>query len=184
MKIALKITDFLARNREKKFTMNEIAKAINEYYSYVHRTIQSLAREGVIMKEKAGKAHLCSLNVKTEKTVVLIQLSEIEKQVEFYKKNKELKLLLEEFTATLSQPGILSIVLFGSYSKGNATKQSDIDILIISEKAVAPEKALREIFAKYGKEINAIVMTREEFKKQKEKGRRDTFKVTIKIKRG
>jgi predicted nucleotidyltransferase len=169
MKIELKITDFLAKNKERKFTMNEIAKATQEYYSYVHRTIKKLTTEGVITKEKAGKAQLCSLNVKTEKTAVLIQLGEIEKQTEFYRKNKELKLLLEEFNATLAQPGILSIILFGSYSKGNANKESDIDILVISEKTIALEKQIREIFAKYGKEINAIVMTRKEFEKQKDR---------------
>ncbi len=170
MKIELKIVDFLARNIDKEFTMNEIAKATKEYYSFVHRMINKLTKDGVITKNKAGKAYLCSLNLDDEKTLTLIQLSEIEKKNEFYGKNKELKLILEDFVESIKiQSKLLSIVLFGSYSKGTATKESDIDILILRRKSVNIEKTTKEIYAKYGKEISPIVMTPNDFKKQKDK---------------
>ena len=45
--------------------------------------------------------------------------------------NKELQLLLENFVHSLElKSGIVSVVLFGSYAKGNAMKESDIDIMI------------------------------------------------------
>ena len=134
MKIELKIVDLLARNAEKKFTINEAAKAIKGYYSFVYKTINKLAGEGIVTRTKAGKAYLCSLNFEKEKTLALIQLSEIEKKSEFYDKNKKLKLILEDFTeSSKSRFNILSVVLFGSHSKGNATKESDIDLAIVSE---------------------------------------------------
>jgi len=170
MKIELKIIDFLARNIDKKFTMNEIAKQVNEYYSFVHRTINKLNKDKVIAKAKAGKAYLCSLNLENEKTLTLIQLSEIEKRNEFYDKNKELKLILEDFIDSMeSKFNILSIVLFGSYSKGNATKESDIDILLLSKSSINIGKKIKDMYAKYGKEINPILMTINDFKKQKDK---------------
>lgn len=164
MKLELKIVELLAKNMEKKFTINEVAKSLKEYYSFVHRIINRLAKDGVIIKNKAGKAYLCSLNIENEKSFALIQLAEIEKREGL---NKELKLILEDFVK--SAESSISIVLFGSYAKGIATKESDIDILLISKEKKRIDKIIKEIYAKYGKEINAIIMTPEDFKKQKDK---------------
>jgi len=170
MKIELKIVDFLARNIDKKFTINELSKAIKEYYSFVHRTVSKLVKDGVISKAKAGKAYLCTLNLENEKTLALIQLGEIEKRNEFYERNKEVKLILEDFVKSVeTHPSVLSIILFGSYSKGNAAKESDIDVLILSKSSINIEKTTKEMYAKYGKEINPILMTTSDFKKQKDK---------------
>ena len=54
MKIELKIVDFLVRNSDQKLTINEIAKGTKEYYSFVHRTVNNLVKDGVITKVKAG----------------------------------------------------------------------------------------------------------------------------------
>lgn len=170
MKLELKIVDLLSRNRERKFTINEIAKSLKEYYSFVHRTVNRLIKDGVITKEKAGKSYLCSVNLENEKTIALIQLSEIEKKNEFYNSNKELKVILEDFVKSAkSTVNPISIVLFGSYAKGTATKESDVDIILISKTKAGIDKIAKEIYAKYGKEINAVLMTPNDLKKQKDK---------------
>ena len=170
MKIELKIVDLLARSTEQKLTINEIAKSLREYYSFVHRTVNKLSKDNVIIKEKAGKSYLCSVNLSSEKTITLIQLSEIEKRNELYNSNKELKLILEDFIkSSESVVTPISIILFGSYAKNMATKKSDIDILLITKLKKEIDKITKEIYAKYGKEISALVMTPNDFKKQKEK---------------
>ena len=170
MKLELKIICLLARNTERKFTINEVAKSLNEYYSFVHRTVNKLIKDSVIAKEKAGKSHLCSINLSSEKTVALIQLSEIENKNDFYNSNKELKVILEDFVKSAeSTAKPISIVLFGSYAKSTATEESDIDILLISKAKAAIDKMTKEAYAKYGKEINALLMTPGDFKKQKDK---------------
>ncbi len=170
MKLELKIVDLLARNTERKFTINEVAKSLKEYYSFVHRTVNKLIKDGVITKEKAGKSYLCSINLDSEKTVALIQLSEIEKKNDFYNSNKELKVILEDFVKSVeSTANPISIVLFGSYAKSTATKESDIDILLIIKTKAGIDKITKEVYAKYGKEINAVLMTSGDFKKQKDK---------------
>jgi predicted nucleotidyltransferase len=170
MKLELKIVDLLARNTGRKFTINEIAKSLNEYYSFVHRTVNKLIKDDVIVKEKAGKSYLCSLNFGAEKTIALIQLSEIEKKNDFYGSNKELKIILEDFVKSAeSTIALISIVLFGSYAKGTATKESDIDILLISRTKAGIDKTTKEVYAKYGKELNVVVMAPEDFKRQKDK---------------
>jgi predicted nucleotidyltransferase len=171
MKLELKIVDLLTKDVKKGLTINEIAKKSGEYYSFVHRIVNRLAKDGVITKNKVGKSYLCSLNLNNEKTLTLIQLSEIEKKEEFYSANKELKLILEDFVRSLEpqNKNILSIVLFGSYAKGSATKESDIDILIITTGKVDVEKVAKECYAKYGKEVSSMLINTNDFKKQCEK---------------
>ena len=49
----------------------------------------------------------------------------------------ELKKILQDHKATLKQEyGVIEIGLFGSYTKGNQKKSSDIDILVEFEKAI------------------------------------------------
>ncbi len=168
MKIESKIVNLLTKDIEKRFTINEIAKELNEYYSFVHRTVIKLAKEGVIIKNKAGKSYLCSLNMENEKTLALIKLSEIEKKEEFCNANKELKLILDDFVeSAVKQKDIAAIVLFGSYAKGRETKESDIDILLITKRKSGIDKTAKDIYAKYGKEISPILLSPNDFKKQR-----------------
>lgn len=167
----MKTVDLLARNLEKSFTINKIAKSLDEYYSLVHRTVQQLSRDGVLKKDRVGNSHICSLNLENEKALTLVKLSEIERREEFNSKNRELKLILEDFVKSLEpQHGrIVTIVLFGSYAKGTATKGSDLDILLVVSEKIGIDKITREIYSKYGKEIMPMVMTRTDFKSQKDK---------------
>ncbi|TRZ54931.1 hypothetical protein D4Q76_01400 [archaeon] len=170
MKLELKIVDLLAKDTGKIFTINEIAKTLGKYYSFVHRTVNRLAKEGVIIKNKAGKSYLCSLNLENEKTLALIKLGEIEKKEEFCNANKELKLILDDFVeSVLKQKDAAAIVLFGSYAKGQETMESDIDILLITRRKFDIDKMTKDIYAKYGKEISPIMLFPNDFKRQRDK---------------
>lgn len=53
------------------------------------------------------------------------------------KKVDELKKILQDHKATLKDEyGVIEIGLFGSYTKGNQKKASDVDILVEFEKAI------------------------------------------------
>ena len=53
------------------------------------------------------------------------------------KKLNELKKILRDHKATLKDEfGVIEIGLFGSYTKGNQKKDSDVDILVEFEKAI------------------------------------------------
>lgn len=169
MDLKLKIVGLLERNNGKDLTINEIATGLDEYYSFVHRIAGALIKEGIILTKKAGHSYLCLLNLKNEKTKVLVQLSEIERTLELYAHKKELRLILEDLTDLLKAEEVLSVILFGSYAKGNPSKESDIDILVICTGKPKVDKAAREIYARYGKEVNIVIMDIASFKRQKEK---------------
>ena len=59
--------------------------------------------------------------------------------------------------------------LFGSIVRGEITEESDIDILVVTRRKINIDKATKESYARYGKEINAVMMTPSEFKRQKGK---------------
>lgn len=170
IRLELKIVDLLARNPEEKYSINEIAKILSEHYSFVHKITNKLIKDKIILKEKIGKSHICSLNIQNEKTIALIILSEIERKEKFFNSNKELKLIFDDFVKSVkSKISVESIILFGSYAKGIQTQKSDIDLLIISDKKNKVDRCARDIYAKYGKEINAVIMTSNDFRGQKNK---------------
>jgi len=171
-RLELKIIDLMGRNQEKRFTINEIAKVLSESYSFVNKVINRLIKDKVIIKERIGNAYLCSLNLKNDKTIALLHLNEVNRKEEFYKENKEVKLILEDFLEKLKlrfKKNLIFVVLFGSYAKGNATKRSDIDIMVACKRKVDITHIIKETHAKYGKEIIPILITSTEFEKQKEK---------------
>ncbi len=168
MRLQLKIIGLLTNNLEKRFTINQIAKNLNESYSFVNRTITKMISENLILKEKAGHSLLCKLNLKNDKTKVLISLNEVKKKKEFLNKNKELKLITNEILNKIKNK-TTSIAVFGSYAKGTITKESDIDLFILAEKKINMIDLVKEIYAKYNKEISPITMTQKELKKQKNK---------------
>lgn len=170
MQLELRIVGLLFENVQKQFTINEIAHTLDEYYSFVHRIVGRLVADGAIVRNKIGNSYLCSLNTKSEKARALIQLNEIEKKNVLYSSNKELALVLEDVVkSAMYETGMISAVLFGSYAKGTETQVSDIDILLLCRRKKGVDKLSREIYAKYGKEINIIAMTPIEFRKQKGK---------------
>jgi predicted nucleotidyltransferase len=131
--------------------------------------VNRLVKDKVILTKKVGKAIVCSLNPANDLTIALLHLNEVNKKENFYKKNKQIKLILEDFLNLVISEKLAFIVLFGSYAKETATKESDIDILIVADKKLEIAKIIRNIHAKYGKEIVSVLMSPKEFDEQKEK---------------
>lgn len=153
-------------------TINQIAKSLKEHYSFVNRIVNRLIENNVIEVNKSGRSYLCSLNLRNERTLALLQLSEIEKKETFYEKNKNMKLVLEDFVNAVreeSRNNLVTIILFGSFAKGVATKESDVDVLLVVKKSLKVERIVKEVYAKYGKDLAVLVMTPKEFQNQGEK---------------
>lgn len=63
------------------------------------------------------------------------------------------------------------IVLFGSHARGNATEESDIDLLVVMESNLPPHKrniALKRLFPRRTFSLDAFVYTPQEFLKYKD----------------
>jgi len=166
MRLQLKIINLLAN--KKTFTINQIAIQLNESYSFVNRTVTKMTAENLILKEKIGHSFLCKLNTKNDKTRILMSLNEVNRKQEFLNKNKELKLIADEILSKIKNK-VMSAALFGSYAKNTQTKESDIDLFILAKKSFDTTELVKNIYAKYGKEVSPIIITEKQLKNQKNK---------------
>ncbi len=148
----INILVFLLKNKEEEFTISQIAKALDINYRIAHEQTKLLEKEGLIRTKRAGKALLCSLTGEFNEK---IYLAEYQRREEFLK-NKDFKTIHKRFSEA-KQNYIL--LLFGSHSKNQATKQSDIDLLAITEN----EKELKEINEQIPKNIHLTTVNYKTF---------------------
>lgn len=102
-----------------------IAKLLKVSPTAVAKALPLLSKEGLVLLKKSKEMNLTS-----------IQLNRDESKIIKFKMTENLKLLFEsKLTEFLEEkfPGS-AIILFGSYSKGEDTIKSDIDIAIIGSK--------------------------------------------------
>ncbi len=170
--IETKIIGLLYCNQGRDFTINEIAKQLKVAYSFVNRIVNRLVQDKTIKTRRIGNACACSFDSKNDMAIAMAYLSEVQNKEELYKKNSQMKFMLEEFSGRVRSKyneEIISIALFGSYVKGNAAKDSDVDLLVICKKKINVSRIAHDVSAIYGKEINAMTFTMEEIIKQKDK---------------
>lgn len=168
--IETKIIGLLYCNQEKDFTINEIAKQLEVAYSFVNKTVNKLMQDKVIITRRIGNACACSFNAKSDMAIALAYLSEVQKKDNLYKKNSQMRFILEDFSGraySKYKEEIISIILFGSYAEGNAVKGSDVDILVICKRKIDVSRIAHDVSAIYGREISAMALTKEEVDKQK-----------------
>jgi len=87
----------------------------------------------------------------------------------------KIKEVLEEFKKEIEKlygDRLKEIILYGSYARGDATEDSDIDLLIVLEGKVTPGKEIdrmidiiTEINLKYGVLISVYPVSEEDYKK-------------------
>lgn len=142
---ALKIVELLRRDLGKEFTILEISKKLKIGYRPAYNHVFGLEKEGVMVIKTAGRAKQCLLNLENVKSRYLLQEVDLMKKEALYKNHPKLNAVLEGLTSKVTSQfvaDIHSIILFGSYAKGTATKGSDIDLLFIVSDL--KNKALRE----------------------------------------
>jgi len=101
--------------------------------------------------------------------------------VEFSRLEKlpaKIKLSIEEFIRELKEKPVLAI-LFGSYAKGNYTKNSDIDILLVFQKIQNErdiENTAKRISMRTNTKINPVYLDYDSFRKSFHNPRKEFFK--------
>jgi len=173
-KTLLKIIRLMRKNIVLGLTISEISRRLDIGYRPAYNHISEMEKEGIINVLKIGNAKQCKLNLENTKTRHLLQELDIIRKEELYNKNQKFKTILESIISKLTEKylsEILSIVLFGSYAKGNANKQSDIDLMFIVDDL--KDKNLREsierecasIHYSHNIKISPLITNIEEFKK-------------------
>jgi predicted nucleotidyltransferase len=173
-KTLLRIIGLMRKEVDKGLTILEISKQLKIGYRPAYNHITEMEKEGIIEIEKIGSSKQCKLNLDSPQTRHLLESLDLARKEELYKENPKLKAIIESLISKLTEKFISeihSIVLFGSYAKGAATKQSDIDLMFIV--AGLKNKKLREAIERecasyeysYNTKVSPLITDIEELKK-------------------
>jgi predicted nucleotidyltransferase len=128
------VFNFLCLNAGESFTQRDIAKQLNVSPTAIGHSIKKLFKNNFIQLNKLKTQHLISLQ---RDNPLVIRLKKIENLKTIYLSGL-VDYLEEQLPAT-------TIILFGSYAKGEDTASSDIDMAIIGRK---PKPLSQKIFEK------------------------------------
>lgn len=173
-KTLLRIVELMRKGLDKGLTILEISKKLKIGYRPAYNHISEMEKEGIIKIVRVGNAKQCSFNIQNAKTRHLLEEVDISRKEELYKENPKFKTIIESLISKLTEKfisEIYSIILFGSYAKGKATKQSDIDLLFVVNNL--KDKTLRENIEResasyqysYNIKINPLITNIEEFRR-------------------
>src|SRR3990170_6380919 len=150
---------------EKGFTESELQRIAGIPQASVHRNVKSLLANGLLDRERIGKANLYSLNKEHILYALIKNIFENERNL-----LSELKKSLKDSIESL--PGIELAVLFGSVVKGTERADSDIDLFIVCEADKSRVEAemkdpIRVIRNKFGNMISPMIKNNTEMKGMK-----------------
>jgi predicted nucleotidyltransferase len=161
---------------EKWFYTRELAKLAKVSTWVVSKKFSKLVKDGLIQQRSEGREKFFKLNLANPKTRKLCELFETERREKFYKENRRLAWVLEDFAKRVSDfvPEVQSILLFGSAARGQATRRSDIDVLVITPNSEEEQfkklmdsidRLANEVSGRHPSKLVPVVMTTKDFEK-------------------
>lgn len=123
--IKQKIVKFLIENKERDFSIYGLSKELKIDYKLLYINIKKLEREKTIEIKDLKNQKRCSFKDSFNGEIFI---AENERRNDYLKK-KEFQAIYDKIK-TINKQFIL--LLFGSHVKGTDTKNSDIDLLLIS----------------------------------------------------
>jgi predicted nucleotidyltransferase len=144
-KTLIKIIQLMRKELDQGQTILGISKQLEIGYRPAYNHIIEMEKEQIIQVQKIGHSKQCKLNLTSAKTRHLLESADMIKKEEIYEAHPKLNMIIGGLILKLAEKyfsEIHSVVLFGSYAKGTATKQSDIDLMFIVNNL--KNKSLRE----------------------------------------
>jgi len=134
--IESEILNYFRKNLFSKITINQLSKDIDKDYPNVYNSAVDFAGRGILNVEKVGNSKVLSFSFSPK---AIAYLGFIEESYAFKKNIRNIDKILE-FEELLSD----IILVFGSYAKNKETKNSDIDLLVITNGDVFKKSKLLE----------------------------------------
>ena len=163
-RVAIGLLRAMIRYHGKIFTIRGLAKTANVSVNGTALTIHDFEKLGIIRVQPIGRAHQLSFN---KKNYILNKIIE----PIFKAEEKTLEELLKILKKNLDKKIIISAALFGSVVKREEKKDSDIDVLIISNDFDAASEivstAIVEVTEMFQTELAPIIFSQKEFVSKK-----------------
>lgn len=146
----------------EEMTIKEIQERVEYSYERVNSALKSLSEKKIIIEKQKGKTLVYSLDLHNLYAEIGFGSYSLERETDFIKKHKTVYKAIQEVE---NHPFSWSVILFGSYSKGSETKQSDVDLIVtcIPSKEKEVENFVKSLKHKYGINFSPVVLPMHEF---------------------
>jgi len=124
----LEVVSLFRRNYKARYYLREISKLSKLPLKTCQNTLENLEKAKILKSKVEGKNKYFSLNLENIQTKSYLLQAEIYCMDFFLERYPRFKTFLKSLASTTP------IVVFGSFAKLTADKNSDIDLLVISEK--------------------------------------------------
>ena len=111
-----------------QFYVREIARLLRIPLKNVQMALNLLEQEKIVKSRVSGKNKYFQLNLDNIQTKFMLIKTEIDRTMEFIEKKKGMNLFLKELKTDAT------CIIFGSYAREMEQKNSDIDLLTVTEK--------------------------------------------------
>jgi len=146
----------------EEMTIKQIQERCGYSYERVYNALKELEEKKIIKSSKKGKTLLFKADYNHLYLKLAFHHYMTERLLDFSSKHPIIYKALKEMD--INSMGI--ILIFGSYSKGNETKYSDIDLMVVPESKDI-EKQINNLKIKYGLNVSPTIIKRTEFPKIK-----------------
>jgi predicted nucleotidyltransferase len=141
-------------------TTKEMEKRSLYSHERVHSILNALCKKGVLKKRSAGKTSLYSIARFDDLVYLAFANYSVDRKTRFAKKYPRIASAIEELIMK-AKPD--ATIIFGSYSKGEAQEDSDVDVLCLGEGGDADSIAL-SLRHRYNLRINPVNVKKENFR--------------------
>jgi len=112
-------------------TMQEVIKRTGLAYAPVNESLNSLAKAGVLEKKTVGRTGVFRMDLGSSHAFMGYTQYQIYQNIEFSEKYPKVYRLLKRIIESTNP---MALIVYGSYAKGEARKDSDVDFLIVDDK--------------------------------------------------
>jgi len=161
----LRILKTVYKNAGINFTalVKKSGTSPNIVLGYVNRLVeQGILREKRIGGKKKTHIRLFSPNLQGI-GIDLFSFVELEEKNKFLDKYRELRPLFRQLEALLRPPKADFSLVYGSFARFAADKDSDLDLWIVGKVDAETKKRIREIFSTLDRDFNVTIEEREKF---------------------
>ncbi len=148
----MRMLGLLLLQPERRWTLQELARALDAPASSVHRELGRAEAAGIIRRQAATRPHYFQAATDDPLYEPLEGLLRRSVGVE------------EQLRTALSRPDVLVASIYGSWASGTRRPDSDIDVLVIGNADLRElRREVRPVGKAAGRTIDLTVLTAEEF---------------------
>jgi predicted nucleotidyltransferase len=156
----LKILGLYLDDYKKSLHLREISRETKTDVKAIQLQLKKLEKINVFSSIIRGRNKDYHLNLDNVTTKYYLVMAEVFVSIIYLKRNFLIKKIVEEIENKIHYP----LILFGSFAKGTYTKESDVDIFVISDKKINTNSII-EATNIVGRKISLKSTSRQQFLK-------------------